>query len=276
MILIVEPLNKSSTQKGIILNFLRKNVPFVTKDEKALKAREIMRESLLRILPVFESESKRKVIGVVHRIDLLNISSTKSNLTVNDIMSRDFILFDEEVEIIEALRGMLKNGEWYSIVENKNGEFEGVFGLEGGIKYLVNIKKEKLSSAIDGIYTRNPIYLFENEEISKVWYLMLKHKYAGFPVINDRKILVGVVTQHDLLKRGYSRPVFESSSSPRKIEVREIMNVPPLSVSIDSTASEVVEIMLKKDIGRVYVVENKRLIGVVDREDIVRFLLKNP
>lgn len=274
MILIARNNAKLDPSQASILDFSRKNVPFLTREEKALRAREIMRDSLMRILPVFESESKRKLIGVVHRIDLLNISSTKSNLKVNDIMSRDFISFEEDADIIEALKFMLRNGEWYSLIEKKNGDFAGVFGLEGGIKFLSSNREEKLSNLIDDIYTRNPVHLFEDDEIAKVWYLMLKHKYAGFPVVNRKESLVGVVTQHDLLKKGYSRPVFESSSSPRKVEVKEIMNTPPLFVEPGATVSEVVDLILKKDVGRIYVVKDKRLVGVIDREDIVRFLLE--
>jgi len=273
VILIGEVINRTNVIKPTVSSFAKKNIPFLLREEKALRAREIMRESFLRVLPVVESNSFRKVIGVVHRIDLLNISSTRSNLTVNDIMSRDFLSFDESYDVIEALEAMLNNGEWYSIVEKKNGELEGIFGLESGIAYLSSSRKEALSAPIEGIYIRDPLAVYEDDEISKVWYLMLKHKYAGFPVISRKNLLVGVITQHDLLRKGYSRPVLESSS-PRKIEVKDVMTTPPIAVEPNSSIGEIVEIMLKKDIGRVYVAESRKLTGVVDREDVVRFLLK--
>jgi CBS domain-containing protein len=261
------------TSNKSLLKYAIKNVPLLTKQDKALRAREIIRDTGLRMIPVFEDESKSKIAGVVHRIDLFNISSTKSTLLVNDIMSKDFISVQEDADIADTLRQMVTAGEWYSIVENKNGEFKGILGLEGGMRYFSEEMKDELSTPIVGIYTPDPVYVYEDDEIARVWYLMLKHKYAGFPVVNKKIILKGVITQHDLLKKGYTRPVLESSSPPRKIMIKDAMTTPPLSLSYNAQLSEAVELMLKRDIGRVYIVEGGKLVGVIDREDILKFFL---
>ncbi|MEM0046312.1 MAG: CBS domain-containing protein [Fervidicoccaceae archaeon] len=263
-------MSSSTTQLSI---YCRKNIPFLTKEDKALRAREIIRETGLRVIPIFDDVSRKKTIGIVRRIDLLNISSTKSNLRVLDIMSTDYLSFRDSDDIIEALKTMLKRGEWYSIVEEKTGEFKGVFGLENGLKFFMDQGSRSLSAPLREFYTPNPIYVQEDELISRVWYLMLKHQYAGFPVLNRKGELVGAITQHDLLRKGYTRPVLESPSPPKKVLVREAMTTPPIALPPDSPLSEAVSLMLKKDIGRVYVSEGKKLVGVIDREDAVKAIL---
>ena len=70
-----------------------------------------------------------------------------------------------------------------------------------------------------------------------------------------------------------------SEPEEEEILVEEIMSTPPITVSPDSSASEVAKIMTEKKIGCVVVVENNRVVGIVTRRDLVEKILakeKNP
>ena len=70
-----------------------------------------------------------------------------------------------------------------------------------------------------------------------------------------------------------------SEPEEEEILVEEIMSTPPITVSPDSSASEVAKIMTEKKIGCVVVVENNRVVGIVTRRDLIEKVLakeKNP
>ena len=88
-----------------------------------------------------------------------------------------------------------------------------------------------------------------------------------------------MVTQKDLLDTGTVFPGFEARKgrfrgSPKILSILSIMKTSVTSLKPTATVKEAAELMLKKNIGRVPIVDEKgTLIGIVDREDITRALL---
>lgn len=98
------------------------------------------------------------------------------------------------------------------------------------------------------------------EEISKV---LLKYGHTGVPVV-ENNTLVGVISRRDVdkaLKHGL-----------RHAPVKGFMTKEVVSVSPDQSWEEVQEIMVLHDIGRLPVVENGRLVGIVSRSDVLRLV----
>ncbi|MFN4045736.1 MAG: HPP family protein, partial [Acidilobaceae archaeon] len=101
---------------------------------------------------------------------------------------------------------------------------------------------------------------------------------AGLPVVDDKGALIGIITQYDLLRKGYSRIHLEAARGHAKSpKVYNVMTRPCTYLYPWSTLLEASEIMVSRNIGRIPVVDsekNKYLIGIVDREDAVRALLR--
>jgi acetoin utilization protein AcuB len=93
----------------------------------------------------------------------------------------------------------------------------------------------------------------------------------------EKAKLVGMITQKDLLESGVIMPTFEAqkgrfraSSRVSSIMKRQVITVDP-SVKVIKVA----KIMVSKDVGRVPVKDkNGKLVGIIDREDIARTLVK--
>ncbi len=253
----------------------RKKFPHVLPEDKVTRIREIMRETGWRIVPVINREDEMKLIGVVYRLDILNVSSGRSDLLARDVMNEPPLVLSIEDIPSQAVARMIECDEWYVPVVGENMRIIGIFGLEDFIRHaLEKGATEKLEIRVIEGCTREVEYLDVEDEISRAWYLMLKRKYAGFPVVKDKMRLVGVLTQHDLLKKGYARVELESESRPRRVKVKEVMTTPAISVPEEATLLDAAKIIVGHDIGRVYIVDDKkRLTGVVDREDVAKKLI---
>ncbi len=270
-------MNYKKTFNKIKLNtevFMVQRFPYVFPDDHLTRAREIMRDTGVRLLPVIDDTSNMRLQGIIYRIDLLNVTSTKTNLLVKDVMNEPQVFIAPDEDVREAVKKMLQVDEWYAPVIDNDRRLRGILGLEGIIRYYLNNNPEILDKPVLEYCTRRIESIKVNDEVPKVWYKMLKHKYAGLPVVKEDGTLVGVVTQYDLLKRGFARVELESETKPRKTYVRDIMMTPAIAIDPDASLKDAAVIMIERNIGRVYIIgSKKKLVGVVDREDIVRFLL---
>jgi CBS domain-containing protein len=119
--------------------------------------------------------------------------------------------------------------------------------------------------------------------------LMLQHRISGLPVV-DGKEVVGMITEGDLLRRAETgsaahRPMWlELLLGPGRLadeythaharRVGEAMTGDVVSVGPQADVAEVVQLMSKRRIKRVPVIDNGKLIGIVSRANLVRALVK--
>lgn len=115
---------------------------------------------------------------------------------------------------------------------------------------------------------------------------MLRAHVSGLPVVDKDGLLVGVLSEGDLLRRaeigtekqrpkwldfllgpGRGAQDYVRSHSRR---VSDIMTASPIAVDESCSLEEVVALMEKKGIKRVPVLRNKRLVGIVTRKDLLR------
>jgi len=250
--------------------------PKIAKDERLTRARELMRSTGLRVLPVVDSNKSDKLVGVLYRIDVLRVTSSRSDATVSSLASEPPVVLRETDDVASSLKKMLQVGEWYAPIVDGSGKLLGVFGLESAISLALERDPGSLESAVSEHYKADVAFVTPDDDVSKAWQLMLQGKYSGLPVVKRGCMeLVGVVTEYDLLKRGYARLELESESPPRRVRVREVMTTPAVSVKPHSQLVEAAEAIVKRNIGRVFVTdEGGKLLGLVDREVVVKAALK--
>jgi CBS domain-containing protein len=91
--------------------------------------------------------------------------------------------------------------------------------------------------------------------------LMKDHNIGFVPVIEGRK-LIGVITDRDLVIRGYAE------KQPGTISVKEVLSEDVQTVSPHMSVDEAAGIMASSQIRRLPVVENGQLMGVVSLGDL--------
>jgi CBS domain-containing protein len=250
--------------------------PVIYRDELATKARAIIRDFSLRILPV--TDENKKVLGIVTRSDVMAISSSVSPIKVRGIIKPLKHLASLEDDAFLVVKEMIRLDEWYVPVVNstQDSRYRGVLGLANFIEALIRTSPEKLSKDVSEVMSKEVVTCTPDDEVEQVWRLMQEQSLSGFPVVKNGK-LVGMVTQKDLLESGGMLPGFESTkgrfrSSPK---VASIMETGVIAVEPSVKVISVAKVMVSKDIGRVPVKDRDgKLIGIIDREDIARMVIK--
>ncbi len=114
--------------------------------------------------------------------------------------------------------------------------------------------------------------------------LFFQHKISGLPVVGEGLVLLGEITDVDLLKFAMpnyqsllanlaelpeAEPMEELLRNEEKIIVKKVMTSPMASVEPESSIAEVVALMLFKGARRVAVVDDGRLVGIISVRDII-------
>ncbi|MGQ9725568.1 MAG: CBS domain-containing protein [Candidatus Bathycorpusculaceae bacterium] len=250
--------------------------PSIYEDELATRARAIIRDFALRILPV--TDKTKKLVGIVSRGDVMAISSSVSPIRVEGIMRKPKYTATMEDDVNSTVKEMVRLDEWNTPVVNSDQErnYKGVFGLENFIEAIIKTSPEKLAKNVDEIMSKNVVTCSPEDEVDNIWRLMQTKSLGGLPVVKNNR-LVGMVTQKDLIESGALLPTFESKKGRFRgsTKISSIMNTQVIAVGPSIKAVRVAKIMVSKDVGRVPVVDKEgKLIGIVDREDIARLIVK--
>jgi chloride channel protein, CIC family len=126
-------------------------------------------------------------------------------------------------------------------------------------------------TAVRDVMSTDVVTLHTNAQLSSVrkWVASTAPgaQHQGFPVLDTRQLLVGVVTQRDL-------------RNPRvgdQQTVADLLRFPPKYVYDDCTLRQAVDHMVNHDVGRLPVVRRARpteLIGIVTRSDVLSIYRK--
>ena len=77
-------------------------------------------------------------------------------------------------------------------------------------------------------------------------------------VVTRRGLPEGVVTERDLIRRCIAKGLV-----PDRLPVEEIMSSPLITIGSDATIREAMSLMIEKDIRRLFVVEDGKIVGRV-------------
>lgn len=168
------------------------------------------------------------------------------------LMQRNFISIDSEEEISKALPLFEKTD---AIVVMENGEYKGIITEKDIIraKIPLNAKVKNFLKHPPKIKLSTPI-----EEIAR---LMLESDIYHLPVFEDEKI-VGIVRDEDILKKVIEKEFGEE-------EIRKYMTPSPIVISPDDNIGKVIKIFKEKNISRLPVVEEEKIVGIITIEDIL-------
>jgi CBS domain-containing protein len=104
----------------------------------------------------------------------------------------------------------------------------------------------------------------EDEHVSKVAQLMTKHNIGCIIVNTENAKPIGIITERDLVER-----VVAKGTQPSKVNAKEIMTAPIVSVDSDKKISDAAKRMNLLNIRRLAVMHRGTLAGVISSKDIL-------
>jgi CBS domain-containing protein len=117
-------------------------------------------------------------------------------------------------------------------------------------------KGDTVMKVVD-VMTNNVITITEHETKQQAARLLSHHRISGLPVVNDEHMVIGVVTEYDVISKEGQL-------------VGEIMTRGVISVTPDTELDEVSHLLVHERIKRVPVLDEGKLVGIVSRADLVR------
>jgi CBS domain-containing protein len=103
-------------------------------------------------------------------------------------------------------------------------------------------------------------------DLAKAIDQLLQHRISGAPVINERKQLVGILSEGDCLKGALTGSYFEEAA----IKVSDVMSLSVDTVDVDADIVTVAERFVQSGRRRFPVVDGGKLVGQISRRDILR------
>ncbi len=119
---------------------------------------------------------------------------------------------------------------------------------------------------VEHIMTTNVVTVKPDVTMRDAASLILRHGVSGLPVVDDEHHLVGVISEWDLLQL-LETPRIESEP------VANHMTQNTFCVREDASLVDVVDLFHAHPIRRLPVTQDGKLVGLVSRHDLIRFVL---
>ena len=98
--------------------------------------------------------------------------------------------------------------------------------------------------------------------------LMLENKVSGLPVVDDDRVLVGFISERDILQ------VYNTKIQLGDMTVKDLMATPAISFDKDDTLDDIWACLLRNNFRRIPVTSSGKIVGIVSRLDINRNMLQ--
>jgi CBS domain-containing protein len=120
--------------------------------------------------------------------------------------------------------------------------------------------------------TSNPVSISESASLAEAVSLLESRKITGLPVVDTMGVLVGVLSQTDLV-RARANPQLQANW--RGLAVGQIMTKPALAIPSSAGLDEAARLMGERQVHRLVVIDAAATpIGIISTSDLVRSWLR--
>jgi CBS domain-containing protein len=239
-------------------------VPVLSLTDHVTKARQILRDDVFR--EVYVQDEKKHLAGYVDITDALRITDTRSNVTLEGFLKEATSVSpgDTLEKVATALRDARTDS---AAVVDGQGTILGAVLLSEIFPILIT--RHELRGSVWDWMSRRVVTAEAHEPLQKVYTLIMESGFTAFPVVKKRQ-LVGIVSRHDLLAAGRVRKALDS---PAHVEVESVMTKKVITVTPDTATGDAAHLLVKNDISRMPVVEAGKIVGIIDRHDLLKGLV---
>ena len=132
-------------------------------------------------------------------------------------------------------------------------------GMNKKFRKLLNEQLQGMT--VGDIMETNVITINEDATLEQLYSLISEYHHLGYPVVNKENKTTGVISYKDLFR--------VKREDWNRIHVKERMSTRLICVSPGDSVIEAVEKMTEEGIGRLLVMEDDKLVGIVSRSCIM-------
>jgi len=118
------------------------------------------------------------------------------------------------------------------------------------------------------IMTENVVSVKKDTPIYKALELLAKYNITGIPVVREDMILVGVLSEKDVLRLFYAHEDEEEGT------VNDFMTHPAVHFDKDESLLDICDCLTNNYFRRVPVTSEGKLVGIISRKDIINYILQ--
>ncbi len=117
------------------------------------------------------------------------------------------------------------------------------------------------------VMDRNVLFIESDKSVAEAIDMMVKNNVWSLVVL-DKGVPVGVLTERDIFRR-----VLGKGLKPESVKVNAAMSSPIITIEPDAPLGEAMRLMVEKEVRRIYVVEDGKIIGRITEADLFQNLL---
>ena len=185
-------------------------------------------------------------------------------MQIKNLMSEDLITIDKDQNITDALKLLRKNNISRLPVTNKK-ELVGIISERDIANKLGSSKYENMPASrlhISSVMVKDVLTVPQTMQLHDVAKLMLEKGIGSVPVMDGDK-MIGIVSKADFT-------TLAVGTAFDKITVKELMTSDLTTVSPTERLVHARRLMIDAKVGRLPVVEDDELIGMVTSKDLMR------
>ncbi len=233
-------------------------IPVLRFNDRLTKARQILRDDRFR--EVYVADERGRLIGYVDITDTLRLTATKSDVTVEGFV-RDAAEAGREdtlEQVARTIRAM--NTDSAAVIDRERQVIGSV--LLSDI-FPVILSRNDLRGTVSDYMARQVVAAKATDTVRHVLALMLEGGYTAFPVVKKGK-LVGIISRRDLISGGRIRTALTHGE---QTPVESLMQKTVVTTRPEEDIGTAAQLLVSHDVGRLPVVEDGALVGILARHD---------
>lgn len=238
-------------------------IPVLKYNDQITKARQILRDDRFR--EVYVVDAKKNLLGYIDITDGLRVTATKSNVTVEGYIKDAPAVGPGDT--LEQVARVMRDYETDSVVlvDTNNHIIGGVLLSD---VFPVITSRHELHGTVASQMTTDVIIATPTDTIQKIYTMIIESGISAFPVVKKKRI-VGIISRRDLIQ---TRRVQSVIARHAHTTIEEIMSKNVITIGADEPIGSAAELLVKHDVSRLPVIDGGRIVGIVDRHDVLRSL----
>lgn len=124
-------------------------------------------------------------------------------------------------------------------------------------------------SEISDLMSTDVVTVGPDTTILEATNILVKHNISGLPVVDNKKKLLGIVSEKDLLRLTYGLKTRSYTSNDSPKTVQEVMTKEVVAFDEDDRLSDIIKCLMENNFRRVPILSGDKLVGIISRKDLL-------